>query len=299
MKTSLKWAVMMMAVVLMTVGCKHSDIEGFEKTESGLHFKFESQNLNEQQVNEGDALICYIRLSLENVLIDSGTSAMRYYVRTPLFSGDLPEGIMMMHKGDKATFAVEADSVAKFFPEMMPQNYVGGKKMKFYYEVEALDIISKEELDQELENQMYPMMIEGDRIAKYIADNEITATPDTAGLYVIVDKQGSGRAIEPGSQVKLHYSGYLLDGTLYNTSEEAVAAENDRLNPNRTYKPLSYTVGSINFIEGWTRGLMGQTQGSEVTLIIPSKLAYGAQGFREEIGPYEPLVIKIKILEVR
>lgn len=299
MKTSLKWAVLTMAIALMTVGCNHSDIKGFEKTPSGLHYKFESLNEHNQQVMMGDALICNIKLSLEDVVLDSGLSAMRYNVRTPLFDGDLPEGIMMMHNGDKAVFAVEADSVAKFFPDMMPQNYKSGKKMKFYYEVTALDIISKEELDQELENQMYPMMIENDRIAQYIADNEIDEQPDSTGLYVIVTKKGNGKAIETGRQVKLNYSGYLLDGTLYNTSEEEVAKEAGVLNPNRKYKPLAYTVGDIQFIEGWSKGLMGQTQGSEVTLIIPSSLAYGAQGFREDIGPYEPLVIKIQILEVR
>lgn len=286
---------------LLLAGCKGTDseIEGFERTESGLHYKFENKNMKGQKVEMDDAISCNIKLWLDTVLLDSGTTATRYYVKAPLFKGDLPEGILMLHKDDKATFAVEADSVAKFFPDMMPQNYKSGKKMKFFYEVTVLDVITKKELDQEQENQMYPMLIENDRISKYLDENEIAETPDSTGLYIVVTKAGYGKAIEMGRQVKLDYAGYLIDGTLYNTSQEALAQEAGIYNPNRKYKPLTFTMGEIPFIEGWTRGLMGQTQGTELTLIIPSSLAYGAQGFKEEIGPYEPLVIKFKILEVR
>ena len=66
----------------------------------------------------------------------------------------------------------------------------------------------------------------------------------------------------------------------------------------REYKPYEYVVGGQSMIKGWEEGVMGQPAGSEITLIIPSELAYGARGAGMDIMPYSPLTFDLTIVSV-
>ena len=72
----------------------------------------------------------------------------------------------------------------------------------------------------------------------------------------------------------------------------------DFLDKGRKYEPMSYTVGAQPMIKGWEEGIMGQTVGSDITLVMPSELAYGGRGAGKDIMPYSPLVFNITIESV-
>ena len=269
-------------------------------------YRFETTNPEGAQPQVGDVLVGELIWLLDGDTLWNNTGkADRIFqvAESPMFKGDIPEGLLMMHVGDKAIFKVPADSMAKFMQSnQMPPKYQSGTNQYFYYEISLMDIVTKEELEQEYANMMEEAKQRQEEepalIAKYIADNKITAKPTKSGLYIIVNKKGTGAKVAPGKKVSVNYTGRLLDGTLFDSSREAEAREAGKYLEGREYGPLTYTVGSQPMIPGWEEGIMGQPAGSDITLIIPSELAYGARRAGKDILPYTPLTFNLTIESV-
>lgn len=291
MKKQIKLATLLVAGTAMLAACGSGDMKGYKQTENGLYYRFEQQDKNAQQVEEGDVLVGEMTIRLDTTVLRTNVGRTeRLMPAIPMYDGVLHEGIMMMHVGDKATFAIEADSMAKFMqPNQMPPMYEKGKGMKFYYEINLQDIVTKDEFAAEQANYEAEMekarSAEPELIANYVKENNIKAQPNADGLYVIVKKQGKGTKVAVGRQVAIHYTGRLLDGTVFDSS---VGNE-----------PLSYVVGQMGLIRGWEEGVMGQPEGSQLQLIIPSALGYGSQGAGQMIPPYSTLVFDLDIVSVK
>ena len=291
MKKQIRLATLLVAGTAMLAACGSGDMKGYKQTENGLYYRFEQQDKNAQQVEEGDVLVGEMTIRLDTTVLRTNVGRTeRLMPAIPMYDGVLHEGIMMMHVGDKATFAIEADSMAKFMqPNQMPPMYEKGKGMKFYYEINLQDIVTKDEFAAEQANYEAEMekarSAEPELIANYVKENNIKAQPNADGLYVIVKKQGKGTKVAVGRQVAIHYTGRLLDGTVFDSS---VGNE-----------PLSYVVGQMGLIHGWEEGVMGQPEGSQLQLIIPSALGYGSQGAGQMIPPYSTLVFDLDIVSVK
>jgi len=305
MKKSIKLAAMFVAATTMMIACNNGDDEGFTKTDNGLYYRFDKQNPDGQQVQEGDVLVGELTIRFDTVeLFSNKGQARRIAQAIPNFEIKIGEGLMMMHVGDVATFAMDADSAAKYVdPSQMPPQYQPGKGQKLYYEVSLQDIVTKEELEEERENfetsMEERMKSEPDDIAAYVKENNITAKPTADGLYVIVKKRGNGPKVAMGKEVSMNYTGRLLDGTIFDSSVESDARSGEIYNANRKYEPMTYTVGKDKLIEGWEQGVMGMPEGTVLQLVIPSALAYGPRQASPIILPYSPLVFDIEIVSVK
>ena len=99
--------------------------------------------------------------------------------------------------------------------------------------------------------------------------------------------------------MSIDYTGRLLDGTIFDSSREADAREAGKYDERRPYEPMTYKVGAQPLIKGWDEGVKGMPEGTELTLIMPSKLAYGERGAGMDILPYSPLVFDITIVSVK
>jgi FKBP-type peptidyl-prolyl cis-trans isomerase len=303
MKKILSFAIVAMTCAVLFTACNKNN---FKKTENGLLYRFETTVPDGEQPKVGDLLVGELTICLESDTLFSNVGhpdRILEVAETPMFKGDFQEGLLMMHVGDKAIFKVPADSIAKFMqPNQMPQGYQSGKGQYFYYEVTLNDIVTKEERAQEQANFMQEMEQrkndEPATIQKYLADNNITAKPTKSGLYVIVKKKGTGAKVATGKKVAIDYTGRLLDGTLFDSSREADAKAANKYMEGREYKPIEYVVGAQSMIKGWEEGVMGQPAGSEITLIIPSELAYGPRGAGQDIMPYSPLTFDLTIVSV-
>ena len=298
MKKSLRLfaAIVMATTILVSCG------DGFKTTKSGLRYKFLESNKGAQQVKENDVLVgtCVVRLN-DSILGRLDTPDRILMANASTFPGDLPEGLLMMHIGDKAIFEIEADSVAKYGARF-PDFYKPGTGMKLVYEINLTDIITKEEMEQEQaifrENMLQAQAAEKEALAQYVANNKINATPDEEGLYIIVNKKGNGQKVEIGRQVAINYTGRLLDGKVLDTSIESVAKENGIYDSRRHYEPLSYRVGEQSLIRGWEKGVINQPAGSKLTLIIPSALGYGPQDLGN-IPANSSLIFDLEIVSVK
>ena len=278
----------------------------FKQSENGLLYRFETQNTEGAQPQPGDVLVGELILTMDGdtLFTNAGNPDRIFQVaEAPMFKGDIVEGLQMMHVGDRAAFKIPADSIANFVMEsQMPAQYKKGSGQYIVYDITLMDLVTKDELAQEQANFIEEVNQRRDSedsvMAQYIADNHVTVKPTKSGLYIIVNKKGDGPKVAAGKKVAVNYTGRLLDGTLFDTSREADAKEADKVMPGRTYEPLTYVVGEQPMIKGWDEGLMGQTAGSDITIIMPSELAYGGRGAGKDILPYSPLVFNLTIESV-
>ncbi len=82
-------------------------------------------------------------------------------------------------------------------------------------------------------------------------------------------------AVKTGDNISIDYIGSLPGGKVFDTSIEKVAIENNVFTPDRTYKPLNFTVGKGEVIKGLDEGVVGMNIGESKNLTIPPEKAYG------------------------
>ena len=135
-------------------------------------------------------------------------------------------------------------------------------------------------------------------IDKYLADNNITAVKVESGLRYVITTPGKGENATSGQTVKVHYSGYLLDGQYFDSSVQSVAEEKGLYNPMRPYEPYDVTIDQTGVIQGWHEALKYMNAGAKGTFYIPSTLAYGPQQRSEVIKENAILVFDLEVLSI-
>ena len=105
----------------------------------------------------------------------------------------------------------------------------------------------------------------------------------TSGLQYEVLKEGDGAQPTAGDRVTVHYTGKLIDGTVFDSSV-------DRGEP--------ATFGVTQVIPGWVEALQLMKAGAKWRLFIPSALAYGPQGAGGVIGPNQTLIFDVELISV-
>ena len=98
-------------------------------------------------------------------------------------------------------------------------------------------------------------------------------------------KMGTGPQPKVGQTVEVHYTGWLTDGTKFDSSVD----RND---------PFSFVLGTGQVIPGWDEGVASMRVGDKVRLTIPPELAYGAQGFPGAIPPHATLIFEVELLSI-
>ncbi len=111
------------------------------------------------------------------------------------------------------------------------------------------------------------------------------AHQNPSGLRYILRRPGEGPPPAIGSLVFVHYDGFLLDGTKFDSSRDRGA-------------PYSFRVGTGAVIKGWDEALLAMKKGEKRTLLIPWWLAYGEMG-RGPIPPKATLRFEVELIDIR
>jgi FKBP-type peptidyl-prolyl cis-trans isomerase len=109
----------------------------------------------------------------------------------------------------------------------------------------------------------------------------VQTTP--SGLQYEILQEGSGPRPSPSDQVRVHYHGTLIDGTVFDSSVERG-------------QPAVFYANQV--ISGWTEALQMMPAGSKWKIYLPSDLAYGERGAGGDIGPNTVLIFEVELLEV-
>jgi peptidylprolyl isomerase len=117
---------------------------------------------------------------------------------------------------------------------------------------------------------------------------QVPSGPAPKTLQVKDLVKGKGPAAKSGDDLSVQYV-----GVLYKNGKEFDSSWS------RGAQPFDFTLGTGGVIPGWDKGVPGMRVGGRRELVIPAKLAYGAQGSPPDIGPNEPLVFVIDLAGIR
>ncbi len=120
----------------------------------------------------------------------------------------------------------------------------------------------------------------------FLTENKAKAgvTTTASGLQYSIEKEGTGAKPTAADRVKVHYTGRLLDGTVFDSSVKEGGA------------PVEFGVGEV--IKGWTEALQLMPVGSKWKLYIPAELAYGDRGAGQDIKPGSTLMFDVELIDV-
>jgi peptidylprolyl isomerase len=125
-----------------------------------------------------------------------------------------------------------------------------------------------------------------DRVVAEMWKVDSTLFKTTAsGLKYAIITQGEGPAVEAGKVVTVHYSGYLLDGTMFDSS-----VERD--------EPIQFVVGQGQVIPGWDEGMLLLKKGDKARFVIPPKLGYGEMVL-EKIPVNSTLIFDTEVIDIK
>lgn len=117
------------------------------------------------------------------------------------------------------------------------------------------------------------------------AETTAPAQPTVAKLQIKDVKVGKGKTATPGHLVTVNYTGWLMDGTQFDSSVGKA--------------PFSFNLGAGQVIEGWDKGVAGMKVGGKRILIIPASMGYGEQGYPPVIPGNAPLKFEVTLLGVK
>jgi len=115
------------------------------------------------------------------------------------------------------------------------------------------------------------------------ASNVVTTS---SGLKYEVLRGGNGPVAKAGQTVSVHYTGWLTDGTKFDSSVDRG-------------QPFSFALGAGQVIKGWDEGVAGMKVGEKRKLTIPSDLGYGQRGAGNVIPPNATLVFDVELLGIQ
>ena len=111
----------------------------------------------------------------------------------------------------------------------------------------------------------------------------IVETP--SGLKYIIIEEGTGEKPKKGQKVKVHYTGKLEDGSVFDSSVKRGV-------------PIEFTLGVGQVIPGWDEGIADMKVGEKRQLIIPPDLGYGPNGYPPVIPPNSTLIFDTELVEI-
>lgn len=128
------------------------------------------------------------------------------------------------------------------------------------------------------------------------------ATKTSTGLEYVITEKGTGKKPAIGTQVYIHYAGFLENGTLFDSSIEEVNKTFGKFDAARAeqhgYQPIPFQAGKKDgLIPGFIEGIEQLSFGDKAVLFIPSHLAYGATGAGGVIPPNANIIFEVQLLE--
>lgn len=122
-------------------------------------------------------------------------------------------------------------------------------------------------------------------IAKTLGVDMANMQRDDSGLEYIVSAEGDGATPTKGQTISAHYTGYLLNGTKFDSSVDRG-------------QPFETKIGVGQVIQGWDLAFQDMKVGEKRVLFIPAELGYGARGAGDVIPPNATLVFDVQLLDI-
>lgn len=290
MKKSMYLVAMSLLLSAMVISCgQKSPFPGYKPTGTGLYYK-EIVKGTGDELKLNDVIKVKLAYYVNDSLLfttDNLPEPAYDMIRESLFKGDVYEGFRMMHVGDSMSFMINADSVFRkqFHAPIIPDYVKPGVFLR--WEVKVEESMTEEAFQQMKMDQMAALQQQADdEFNAYLSANGITAQPQESGLVYVCTKKGKGPKPGYKQKVKVHYTGKLLDGSVFDSSVERG-------------EPIEFELGVGQVIPGWDEGIALMSKGEKGILYIPSNLAYGSRQAGDLIKPYSNLIFEVELVDFK
>lgn len=289
-------------IVMLMAGCNE-----FKKSKGDLFYKI-IEDVAGPTIREGDfASITFTEKTEEGKLL-----AGSYLLDRPIlmcrerayFQGDFFTALGLLSEGDSAIFKINIDSIIKKTGRVKPAGTYG---KYLIYTIKVNKVIARETLNDDMYNSKLKAFERADnerariseagKINKYISFKKIKPQISSSGLRYIITQKGRGKQAIIGDTVVVNYSGSYLSGKVFETTLANVSQRAEIYNKLRPYSPIKFGLATGAGKSGFEEALLSFPEGTKVTLIIPSKLAYGQYGYRS-VPPYMPIICDLEIIKV-
>jgi FKBP-type peptidyl-prolyl cis-trans isomerase FkpA len=306
---SLLYSLAFAIIAFGTMSCKKT-----QTTSDGIEYTYIKEGKESPKNGEYVLYHLIVKTSSDSTFISTYEQNMPGYLQ---YNDSLPKQTGMdeiflgLKKGDSIAFESKAEKI--FGAENVPFFIQADENVKI--RIGVVDVLSQEGLEtyfqamqesqakQQAEKSIKQLEIDTQLIEDYISENNLNATRTQSGLYYVIEEEGDGKEIETGDLAFVHYAGYLMDGTLFDTSMKSLAQEQGTYNESRDtqggYGPLEVRVGMGQVIPGWDEGLALLTKGAKAKFLIPSTLAYGDRNAGGPIQPNSVLIFDVEITDVQ
>ena len=232
-------------------------------TESGLKYEILKEGTGER-AKAGDIVSVHYTGKLTNDTVFDSSVKRGQPFKFRLGEGQVipgwDEGVALLNVGDKAKFTIPSGlAYGEKAMGPIPANST------LIFEVELLDIVEPPKA--------------------FDVKGKDTVTLESGLRYIMVNEHPEGEQAETGKEVKVHYSGYLENGKMFDSSVERGS-------------PFSFPLGEGRVIKGWDEGVALLKTGEKARFIIPHELAYGERGYPPVIPPRATLIFDVELLGV-
>lgn len=267
------------AVVGMSFGCQS---EEFLISEDGYQYKYVNKGDGELPKNGEVVVYNMIYMDEKDSIIFESTATQPAMVQCddaqwdnggPLFKAFsiIKEGDSILIKIPTKILFEESFKTQGVPPGLNPEGEItfciGASKIMTQQEAQAeAQIMRQKQQEEMMAISAGRVGIEKEIIDTYLKENNITAQSTESGLRYVIDVEGTGDYPQPGQNVKVHYTGTLLDGTKFDSSYDRPADG-----------PFTFVLGQGQVIQGWDEGIALLKTGGKGTIYVPSALGYGPQ----------------------
>ena len=275
---------------------------GFEKTESGLEYKFVHRS-NGKEPQNGEYLILnlLVKTETDSVIYSSKETGILFPVRYDTYrlkvgqKSELEEGFFMMREGDSAVFSVKTSDVYAALNERPPAT----SDDRIFCYARLVNVFDYKHYSLWKSEQLARRQNEHETLVKKVMEKEVQKIDSTlnarhqsfsvtgTGIRYIIEKQGAGSFPQQGDSVFFKYYVTYLDGTL---PPNEFGSSGD--------KPRSFVMGTNTVFESWQESIALLKKGGAGRFYIPSPLAFGALE-TAGIRPNAILIVNIQLLDIK
>ena len=209
---------------------------------------------------------------------------------------DVIKKVTILRKGAEA----KKFDAAKIFETYMAGKVEDDKKQAVIdAENKAKQALAEQEAKRVYDEKYAPVKKEK---MTYLAGIRKGATKAPSGLEYKIIKKGTGKRPADGTQIFIHYAGYLEDGSLFDSNYADVAKAYGKYDTTRDtqngYQPFPFTAGKKEgLIPGFIEALEAMSIGDKLMAFIPAKLGYGERGAGNVIPPNATIIFEIELLD--
>lgn len=231
-------------------------------TASGLQYTITEKGDGKKPMNGDKVVVHYTGKLTNDTVFDSSVKRGQPFT-FKLGVGQVikgwDEGIALLHVGDKATLRIPAElGYGAQATGSIPANSV------LIFDVELLNVL------------------EGTK--PYDTKGKDTVKTESGLKYIVISSNPSNPKPAVGNTVSVHYTGYFLDGKVFDSSVDRG-------------QPIDFPLGQGRVIKGWDEGIALLHKGDKARLIIPYQLAYGEAG-HGPIPPKSTLIFDVELVDI-